>query len=136
MGLSSHDAFFVAATLAPATPGARRGFTEPAVETTISRRLGRKGGDKPRPLHPADDPLAPFREVGFTNLAMGTIGLASLWAPSCRVPAVRAGEIFLLLAGIAHMRRGNRNATENAALWSDLAAAVILIVSVVSALVR
>ena len=98
--------------------------------------LGARGGDKPRPLHPADDPLAPFREVGFTNLAMGTIGLASLWAPSCRVPAVRAGEIFLLLAGIAHMRRGNRNATENAALWSDLAAAVILIVSVVSALVR
>ncbi|HTR03939.1 MAG TPA: DUF6790 family protein, partial [Thermoanaerobaculia bacterium] len=74
-----------------------------------------------------DEPLAAFRELGFANLSMGTLGLASLWAPSWRTPAALVGGLYYLLAGVGHVLRGERNSTENLALWSDLAVAAILL---------
>jgi hypothetical protein len=73
------------------------------------------------------------REVGFGNLAMGTLGLASLFEPSWVVPAAVVGGLYYGLAGLGHLfRRGNLK--EQFALWSDLAIFALLAVFVCSRL--
>jgi hypothetical protein len=73
------------------------------------------------------------REVGFGNIAMGTLGLASLFEPSWVVPAAIAGGIYYGLAGLGHLfRQGNLQ--ERVALWSDLAIFALLAVFAVSRL--
>jgi hypothetical protein len=70
------------------------------------------------------------REIGFGNLSMGTIGLASLLAPGWVVPAAVAGGLYYGLAGIGHAMRPERNARERVALVSDLLIFVLLAVFV------
>jgi hypothetical protein len=84
-----------------------------------------------------EDPRANVlvREIGFGNLAIGTLGLLSLAFPSFRIPAVAAGAIFLGLAGLGHVFRKDRNAKEQAALVSDLLAAAVLAIFVASRLI-
>jgi hypothetical protein len=60
------------------------------------------------------------REVGFGNLAMGTLGLASLALVSWVVPAALVGGLYYGLAGLGHLARGQRNTHEQIALVSDL----------------
>jgi hypothetical protein len=73
------------------------------------------------------------REVGFGNLAMGTLGLASLFEPSWVVPAAIVGGLYYGLAGLGHLfRKGNLK--EQFALWSDLAIFALLAVFVISRL--
>jgi hypothetical protein len=74
------------------------------------------------------------REVGFGNLAMGTLGLASLAEPSWVVPAAIVGGLYYGLAGLGHFARKG-NLKEQIALWSDLAIFVLLAVFVVNRLV-
>jgi len=76
---------------------------------------------------------AVVREVGFGNLAMGTLGLASLAIPEWVVPAAVVGGLYYGLAGVGHaFRKGNFK--EQVALWSDLAIFVVLAVFVASRL--
>lgn len=77
-----------------------------------------------------DAALGIVREVGFGNLAMGTLGLASLALPQWVVPAAIVGGLYYGLAGIGHMMRGSRNAKEQVALVSDLLIFVLLAVFV------
>lgn len=73
------------------------------------------------------------REVGFGNLAMGTLGLASLFEESWVVPAAIVGGLYYGLAGLGHIiRQGNFK--ERFALWSDLAIFALLAVFVVNRL--
>lgn len=73
------------------------------------------------------------REVGFGNLAMGTLGIASLFEPSWVVPAAIVGGLYYGFAGLGHvLRRGNLK--ERFALWSDLAISALLAVFVLSRL--
>jgi hypothetical protein len=65
--------------------------------------------------------LGIVREVGFGNLAMGALGLASLIKHEWVVPAAIAGGLYYGLAGIGHAMRENRNAKEQVALVSDIA---------------
>ena len=67
------------------------------------------------------------REVGFGNLALGAIGLLSLWLSSWQLPAACGGGIFFALAGINHLLQRQRNRLENLAMVSDLFAAVVLL---------
>ena len=60
------------------------------------------------------------RELGFANLAMGTVGLCSLAVPRWVSPGAVAGAIFLGLAGIQHVTRKGRNHLENLAMVSNL----------------
>jgi hypothetical protein len=78
--------------------------------------------------------LAVVREVGFGNLAMGTLGLASLAEPGWLVPAALAGGLYYGLAGVGHVLRKTRNLKEQIALVSDLAIFALLAVFVVSRL--
>ena len=66
------------------------------------------------------------RELGFANVAMGSVGVASLFAPSWVTPAAMLGAIYYGLAGISHCFHKVRNKSENVALVSDLFAAVVL----------
>jgi hypothetical protein len=80
---------------------------------------------------PAAQPIV--REVGFGNLSMGTLGLASLLVPAWAIPAALVGGLYYALAGLGHALRGERNAKENAALISDVLIALVLLALVVAA---
>ena len=69
---------------------------------------------------------AMVREIGFGNLAMGTVGLASLAQPAWLVPAAIVGGLYYGLAGAGHAFRGGRNFNEQTALVSDLMIFVVL----------
>ena len=66
------------------------------------------------------------RELGFANVAMGSVATASLFAPSWVTPAAMLGAIYYGLAGIIHCFHKDRNKLENVALVSDLFAALVL----------
>ena len=81
-----------------------------------------------RTIFEIDDPgaLAIVRELGFANLTMGAVGLASLAVPAWLTPAALVGFLYYGLAGIGHVARLERNAVENTALVSDLLIAALL----------
>jgi hypothetical protein len=72
--------------------------------------------------------LAIVREVGFGNLAIGALGLASIVEREWVVPAALAGGLFYGLALVGHVLRQNRNFKEQVALASDAAVFVVLAV--------
>lgn len=74
--------------------------------------------------------LALVREVGFGNLAIGALGLATLVKPGWLVPAAVAGGLYFGLAGLGHLFRPRRNFKEQVALISDLAIFFLLAVFV------
>lgn len=59
------------------------------------------------------------REIGFGNIAMGTIGALSLWLSGWLLPAAVAGGLYYGLAGLGHVARGGGNAMERVAMVSD-----------------
>ena len=67
------------------------------------------------------------RELGFANLAMGSIALASLLMPAWVLPAALAGGIYYGLAGINHIFQKHRNRLESVAMVSDLFAGYVLL---------
>jgi hypothetical protein len=71
---------------------------------------------------------AMVREIGFGNLAMGTVGLASLAQPAWLAPAAIVGGLYYGLAGAGHVFRSDRNFNEQMALVSDLMIFVVLAV--------
>jgi hypothetical protein len=76
--------------------------------------------------------FAIVREVGFANLATGTLGLASLAVPAWLMPAAIVGGLYYGLAAVGHAFRRGRNFSEQVALVSDVFAFVILAVFVAS----
>ena len=82
----------------------------------------------------SDAPLVLVRELGFANLAVGSVGLASVPVPGWRVAAALAGGIFYALAGINHALRPHRNRLENIAMTSDLLAGALLLAGCARAL--
>ena len=80
-----------------------------------------------------DESLFLVRELGFANIAIGTIAVVSLFVPPWRLAAAVLGGMFYGLAGCSHAFRFHRNRLENVAMVSDLfAAAVLLTVSIAS----
>lgn len=66
------------------------------------------------------------REVGFGNLAFGTLGILSLFRHDWIVPAAIAGGLYYGLAGFGHVLRKNKNSTEWTAMISDFGICLIL----------
>jgi len=73
-----------------------------------------------------DESLFFVRELGFANVSMGSVGLASLAWPSWVTPAATLGAMYYGLAGINHCFHKDRNTLQNVALVSDLFAAAVL----------
>ena len=57
--------------------------------------------------------LTIVRELGFANLSIGLFGALSLLNRGWIVPAALVGGLFYGLAGLEHLRKGDRNTTEN-----------------------
>jgi hypothetical protein len=64
--------------------------------------------------------LAVVRELGFANVTMGTLGLASLANGAWLTPAAIVGALYYGLAGAGHLVRPERNKIEEIALVTDL----------------
>ncbi len=72
------------------------------------------------------------RELGFANLAMGTLALASLGNSAWLVPAAIVGGLYYGLAGAGHVVRAKKNPLEQIALYSDLFIFLLIAAFVVS----
>jgi hypothetical protein len=70
--------------------------------------------------------FAVVRELGYWNLIIGALAMATLWRPAWMVPLAIAGCAYFGLAGILHLFEAERTARENAAMISDLWVAVVL----------
>jgi hypothetical protein len=75
-----------------------------------------------------DDSAFPIvREIGFGNLAMGSLGLATLFRPAWLLAGALVGGLYYGLAGLLHLFGKKRNLNENVALISDLAVALVML---------
>ena len=76
-------------------------------------------------------------ELGTANVAMGLAGLFAL-VPGWALPVGLAGGVFMLIAGIMHAAKKDKNAKENLATWTDLivglAVAVLAVYTLISIL--
>ena len=77
------------------------------------------------------EPVMIIRELGFANIALGTAALLSILNSAWLIPAAIAGCLFYGLAGFNHLRKSQRNSTENLATFSDLFVFAILLVCLV-----
>jgi hypothetical protein len=71
------------------------------------------------------------REIGFGNLAMGTLAVCTMFRPAWLVPAAIVGGLYYGLAGLGHLWREERNLNETVALISDGFAFLVLLVVVI-----
>jgi len=78
--------------------------------------------------------FAIVREVGFGNLAMGTLGICSLYRAAWIIPAAVAGGLYYGLAALMHLFRKGENATEQMTTASDAFAFAVLLFFVVKSL--
>ncbi|MDQ8700319.1 DUF6790 family protein [Hyphomicrobium sp. LHD-15] len=76
------------------------------------------------------------RELGFANLSIGSIAAAALLIPGWTNAAALAGGIFLGLAGVNHLLKGERNAKENIAMISDFAIAGVMALFLIAVAMR
>jgi uncharacterized membrane protein HdeD (DUF308 family) len=84
---------------------------------------------------PTGSDLQVTRELSTANIGMGLAGLLALipvWAPACGV----AGGAFLLIAGLMHVTKKNKNASETLATWTDLIVGVVVLAFVLYALIQ
>jgi hypothetical protein len=75
-----------------------------------------------------DDCRRVIRELGFGNMAIGSIGAGSLLNDGWLLPAAIAGAVLYGLAGVNHFLHKARGMNENVAMVSDVLVAVVLIV--------
>lgn len=68
------------------------------------------------------------RELGIANTAVGCIGVAGLFFRHWAFPIGLIGAIFYALAGINHAADKHRTKLQNVAMFSDLYAAVVLVI--------
>ena len=80
--------------------------------------------------------LTIVQELGFGNLAIGLLGALTLLNRQWIAPAAIVGGLFYGLAGIKHLVKGDRNATENIAMVSDLFIAVVIAIYLAFILLR
>lgn len=77
-----------------------------------------------------DAPLQIVQELGFANLAMGTMGLLSLLHPLLTFAAALMGGLYYGLAGLKHVARKTRSAERSLAMATDLWVFAVLAVYV------
>jgi hypothetical protein len=72
------------------------------------------------------------REIGFANLAMGTLAICTMFRPAWLVPGAIVGGPYYGLAGLGHLLREERNVNETVAMVSDGFAFLVLLTVVVN----
>ncbi|MDR3634229.1 MAG: hypothetical protein P4L84_10510 [Isosphaeraceae bacterium] len=74
--------------------------------------------------------LVVVQELGFANLAMGTLSVIGAFTPGWWAAAAIPGAIFLGQAGLRHVLRPEKGLEERVATWTDLLVAAVMIVFV------
>jgi hypothetical protein len=75
----------------------------------------------------SDDPIPIVQELGFSNLAMGTLCLLSLPMRQMLVPAAVVSGLYYGLAGVKHVFGGEKNFRRLTAMVTDLLVAVVIL---------
>lgn len=78
----------------------------------------------------AGEALHIVQELGFANLAMGTLAVIGSFVPAWWVPAALPGGIFLGQAGLRHVAKPGKGHEELVATWTDLLVAGAMLVFV------
>ncbi len=78
------------------------------------------------------EPWPIVRELGFANLSMGVLGVASVAINGLTRPAAIVSGLFFGIAGVAHLVRKERNFAENVAMVSDLFLFAVLLVFLIA----
>ena len=76
--------------------------------------------------------LPVMREVGFANLAMGTLGVLSVLDRSLLVPAALVSGLYYGFAGLGHLFQGGLNLKRRVAMLTDLWVFAVLAVYLAS----
>ncbi len=76
--------------------------------------------------------LPVMREVGFANLAMGTLGVLSVLDRNLLVPAALVSGLYYGFAGIGHLLHGDLNLKRRVAMLTDLWVFAVLAIYLVS----
>ena len=86
----------------------------------------------------SDPAVLPFiSELGYANLALGAIGIISVFRPGWVLPAATAGAIFLGLDGFRHaLAGGSFTVDRTLAMVTDFIALVVLGASAIALAVR
>jgi len=71
-------------------------------------------------------------ELGYANIAMGLLGVLSLFISAWIPPAGLAGGLFMGIAGLKHSTNIERNTKENVAMATDLIVFVMVAIYLVS----
>lgn len=80
--------------------------------------------------------LVVVQELGFANLAMGTLGVIGAFTPDWWAAAAIPGAIFLGQAGLRHVLRPEKGLEERVATWTDLLVAAVMVVFLVRIALR
>jgi hypothetical protein len=72
------------------------------------------------------------REIGFGNLAIGTLAVCTIFRHQWIIPAAIVGGLHYGLAGLGHGFRDERNVKETVAMLSGGFAFLVLVVVVVN----
>jgi hypothetical protein len=75
----------------------------------------------------SDDSFQVVQELGFANISMGSLGIASMLNSTWVVPAAIAGGLYYGLAGLRHIVKKNRGGLEQAATFSDVVISLVLL---------
>ena len=75
------------------------------------------------------------RELGTANIGMGLAGILAP-VPGWALPAGLAGRAFLLIAGIMHVSKKNKNPQEALATWTDLIVGIVVIALAAAVLIH
>lgn len=59
-------------------------------------------------------------ELGYANLGMGLVAMASAFTGSWGILGAAPGALFLGLAGLRHLSKPGKNRDETLATWTDL----------------
>lgn len=73
-----------------------------------------------------DAPLQIVQELGFANLAMGTLGTASLFLPEWRIAAAVVCGLYYGLAGARHVSAPHKNSLQTFAMLTDFFVSAVL----------
>lgn len=76
--------------------------------------------------------LQVIQELGFANLSMAALGLIAVAVPGFVLPAAVAGCLFYGIAGIRHIPTPDKTRNERLAMVTDLWAAAVLALVVVT----
>jgi hypothetical protein len=99
-----------------------RQVTQPAFTT---RDIFRITGDEALPV---------VRELGFANVSMGAVALASVAMKTFVLPAAIAGGIFYAMAAFIHVTAHGRSQNEVIAMLSDFLVSAVLALFVIATL--